>query len=190
METDYTKWPFGKKVWAALVTCGSLIVLAYPPWFFRSSSFRAWIFNSEVSGRLDVSRICIEILAVIIAAGLLAFVANFARLALPSLSHFRLGKYAAGLIAMASLLIAGLSFGQAMQMRDERNRALAAASETERILLGRLVKAKYPSVGDYANRNDLELGSLVLQKYPYALTSLPPFPPFYEPEEPPKNPYR
>ena len=57
METDYTKWSFKNKLWAALAACGSLAVLAYPPWFFRAQSFRAWIFESQVSGRLDAGRI-------------------------------------------------------------------------------------------------------------------------------------
>jgi len=47
METDYTKWSFKNKLWAALAACGSLAVLAYPPWFFRAQSFRAWIFEAR-----------------------------------------------------------------------------------------------------------------------------------------------
>jgi len=94
-----------------------------------------------VSGRLDAGRIGVEIVAVLVAAGLLAFVADLARLAFPGAARIRLSKYTAGLVMMASLIIAGLSFGYGLQMRDERNRASEAALTTERVLLGRLVKA-------------------------------------------------
>jgi hypothetical protein len=184
METDYTKWSFKNKLWAALAACGSLAVLAYPPWFFRAQSFRAWIFESQVSGRLDAGRIGVEIVAVLVAAGLLAFVADLARLAFPGAARIRLSKYTAGLVMMASLIIAGLSFGYGLQMRDERNRASEAALTTERVLLGRLVKATDPSMDEYTKRTDLDLGSDVLQKYPYAITSLPSVPPFYELDRP------